>query len=120
MAETRIQFSVASADQPGHDAVRRFGPEAGDWSVFVLNGHGRRFWTQGSGAFSVKWMARGRARYALESRPRVVSRDAAILVDQDQPYEMEFDAPAASPSACSIRRPWWPRPGPASRPVCRQ
>ena len=100
MAETRIQFSVASADQPGQDVVRRIGLETSDWSIFVLNGHGRRFWTRGSGAFSLKWMAKGRARYALERRPRVVSQDAAVLVDQDQPYEMEFEARGGGESFC--------------------
>lgn len=105
MAGTRIQFAVANADAPGRDAVRRFGPEAGDWNVFVLNGHGRRFWTRGSGAFSLKWMARGRARYALGRRPSVVSPGAAVLVDQDQPYEMEFDARGGGESFCLFYSP---------------
>jgi len=100
MTGTRIHFSVASADEPGQDVVRRIGPETGDWSIFVLNGHGRRFWTRGSGAFSLKWMAEGRARYALERRPRVVSRAAAVLVDQDQPYEMEFETRGGAQSFC--------------------
>lgn len=105
MAETRIHFSVASADEPGNDVVRRIGPGTSDWSVFVLNGHGRRFWTRGSGAFSLKWMAKGRARYELERRPRLVSQDAAVLVDQDQPYEMEFDARGGGESFCLFYSP---------------
>jgi len=100
MADTRIQFSVASADQPGRDVVRRVGPETSAWNIYGLTGHGRRFWTRGSGAFSLKWMAEGRARYALERRPRVVSRDAAVLVDHDQPYEMEFEARSPAQSFC--------------------
>jgi len=105
MADTRIQFSVGDAEDPARPAVRRIGPEGGDWSVFVLNGHGRRFWTRSSGAFSLKWMARGRARYGLERRPHIVSRDAAVLVDQDQPYEMEFDARAGGESFCLFYSP---------------
>jgi AraC family transcriptional regulator len=105
MAQTRIHFSVASVDEPGGDTVRRIGPAGGDWSVFVLNGHGRRFWTRSSGAFSIKWMAQGRARYALDRRPRLVSRDAAVLVDRDQPYEMEFDARGGGESFCLFYSP---------------
>ena len=105
MAETRIDFSVASAEAPGRDLVRRVGTEASDWSIFVLNGHGRRFSAQGSGAFSLKWMARGRARYGLDRRPRVVSPDAAVLVDQDQPYEMEFEARGGGESFCLFYSP---------------
>jgi AraC-like DNA-binding protein len=100
MAGTAIHFSVASADAPDQRVDRRMGDPGGDWSIFVLNGHGRRFWTRSAGAFSLKWMARGLARYALERRPNFVARDRAVLVDQDQPYEMEFDAPGGGESFC--------------------
>lgn len=100
MTGTSIHFSVANIDAPDQRVDRRIGDAGGDWSIFVLNGHGRRFWTRSAGAFSIKWMARGRARYELERRPRAVSRDAAVLVDQDQPYEMEFDAREGGESFC--------------------
>jgi AraC-like DNA-binding protein len=100
MMGTSIHFSVASVDAPDRRIDRRIGDPADDWSIFVLNGHGARFWTRSAGAFSIKWMARGRARYALERRPATVSRATAVLVDQDQPYEMEFDARGGGESFC--------------------
>jgi AraC-like DNA-binding protein len=100
MAGTSIHFSVASVDAPDRRVDRRIGDPANDWSIFVLNGRGERFWTRSSGAFSIKWMARGRARYELERRPSTVSRATAVLVDQDQPYEMEFDARGGGESFC--------------------
>jgi AraC-like DNA-binding protein len=50
-------------------------------------------------------MAQGRARYDLERRPRVVSQAAAVLVDQDQPYEMEFEARGGGESFCLFYSP---------------
>jgi AraC-like DNA-binding protein len=99
MIGTRIRFNLAHAEQPSADVVRRLGSD-GPWSIFVLNGRGRRFHAQGAGAFSLKWMASGRARYELDRRGRMVTRGTAMLVDQDQPYEVEFDAPAESESFC--------------------
>jgi AraC-like DNA-binding protein len=100
MAETRIIYRVTDVDAPERERTRAIGPETAPWSVFVLNGHARRFETRGAGAFSIKWMAEGRARYAVNRRPRTVSREAIMLVDQGQPYDMEFEARSGAQSFC--------------------
>lgn len=99
MIPSRLVFRVSDVDDPRRDAVRALGAE-GDWSIFILNGHARAFATRGEGSFSIKWMAGGRARYGVERRARTVSRQAAMLVDQGQPYEMEFEARSGAQSFC--------------------
>src|SRR5580698_3916966 len=100
MSETRIVYRITDVDAPGLQRTRTLGPEGAPWSIFVLNGHARRFETRGKGSFSIKWMAEGRARYAVNRRPRTVSRQQIMLVDQDQPYEMEFEARSGAQSFC--------------------
>lgn len=95
-----IAYNIVYADGPSRDIRRRIGSTDEPWDVFVLNGRGRVFHTVSAGPFSLKWMAAGHARYAIDRRPRTVSRDSAILLDQDQPYEMEFDSRSESESFC--------------------
>jgi AraC-like DNA-binding protein len=97
---TRILFTRADLDRPERDVARRIGPAGSPWDIAVINGTARRFWSRSSGAFSLKWMAEGRARYGLECRAHTVSKSVAILVDQDQPYEMEFEGRPSSQSFC--------------------
>src|SRR3954471_18308448 len=100
MAAAAILFHIPHAHTPQRAGPVRFGPAGRDWDAMVLNGRGRAFSTRAVGAFSLKWMARGRARYELDRRPRTVSDQSALLVDQDQPYEMEFDARSEAESFC--------------------
>lgn len=100
MAETRIVYRIIDVDAAERARTRTLGPQGAPWSIFVLNGHARRFETRGQGSFSIKWMADGRARYGVDRRPRTVSREAIMLVDQDQPYEMEFEARSGAQSFC--------------------
>ena len=50
MIATRIAFNRADEDTPERTVTRRAGPDGTDWSVFILNGHARRFSTEGQGA----------------------------------------------------------------------
>jgi AraC-like DNA-binding protein len=97
---TRIVYRITDVDAPHLQRARTLGPEGAPWSIFVLNGHARRFQTRGQGSFSIKWMAQGRARYAVNRRPRTISRQEIMLVDQDQPYDMEFEARSGAQSFC--------------------
>ena len=94
-----IAYNVVSVDDPSRDVRVRIG-SAGPWDAFVLNGRGRAFQTNGAGSFSLKWMARGRARYAVDRRAHTVSRDTVVLLDDGQPYDMEFDSRTVSESYC--------------------
>src|SRR5512143_1319266 len=95
-----IAYNIVHADDPSRDVRRRIGTTHQQWDVFVLNGRGHEFHTSSAGPFSLKWMAAGQARYDVDRRARTVSRDSAILLDQDQPYEMEFDSRRESESFC--------------------
>ncbi|HEY5106686.1 MAG TPA: AraC family transcriptional regulator [Caulobacteraceae bacterium] len=66
----------------------------------MLNGRARAFSTRSTGAFSIKWMAHGRARYEVDRRVHTVSAQSAVLVGQDQPYEAEFEARSGAESFC--------------------
>jgi AraC family transcriptional regulator len=106
MRAARIAYHVAHAAEPGRDVLRRIGlDDGGAWSVYLLNGHGRAYEARGQGAFSIKWMADGRARYELERRAKTVSRDSVVLVDHQQPYEMEFEARSGGQSFCLFYSP---------------
>jgi hypothetical protein len=100
-----IAYNIVHADDPSRDVRRRIGPPGEPWEAFVLNGRGRVFQTHSAGPFSLKWMAVGRARYDVDRRARTVSRDSAILLDQDQPYEMEFDSRRECESFCVFYAP---------------
>lgn len=93
MSERAILFNLARAGDPKNNFLHRFGAKEGPWSIFVLNGRGQRFHTRSEGFFSLKWMVKGRAGYELDGRRRFVSRETAMLVNQGQPYQMEFDPP---------------------------
>ncbi|HEY6598291.1 MAG TPA: AraC family transcriptional regulator [Pseudomonadales bacterium] len=95
-----IAYNVVSSDDPSRDVRRWIGP-AGKWDVAILNGRGARYEAQSSGgAFSLKWMAKGRARYEIDRRAHAVSRASALLLDDGQPYDMEFDARTETESFC--------------------
>lgn len=95
-----IAYNIVHAGDPSRDVRQRIGTVDAPWDVFVLNGRGREFYTRSAGPFSLKWMAAGQARYDVDRRARTISRDSAILLDQDQPYEMEFDSHRECESFC--------------------
>src|SRR5262249_17726470 len=94
-----VAYNIVSSDDPSRDVRRRIGPD-GPWDAYVLNGHGRTFQAHGAGAFSMKWMPRGCARYEVDRRSHRVSRDTVVLLDDGQPYDMEFDARTGGESYC--------------------
>lgn len=100
MSGRPIHFNVASAQEPRANVTHRFGSQRGAWSIFVLNGRGQQYRTQGTGCFSLKWMVEGRAGYEIGCRRHMVARDTAMLVNHDQAYRMEFDPPAGGESFC--------------------
>jgi AraC-like DNA-binding protein len=94
-----VAYNEVSSDDASHDVRRRIGPD-GPWDALVLNGRGRAFQTHSVGSFSLKWMPRGRARYEMDRRGHTVSCDTIVLLDDDQPYDMEFDARTVNESYC--------------------
>ena len=105
MIESRILYRIADVDEPRHDVVRRTRPNDAGWDIFILNGRARRWCaTEGAGAFSIKWMAEGQAGYEVERRRSTITRQTVMLVDQDQPYGLEFETRTGAQSYCLFFR----------------
>jgi AraC family transcriptional regulator len=80
---------------------RRLGAADSSSTITVLNGKARRHWiTDATGAFSIKWMPRGRAVYRSEGASHFLSGDHAVILNQAQPYELEFLEPTGAESFC--------------------
>ena len=63
----------------------------GEGAVTVLNGHARDYAVRDpEGSFSIKWMPRGRAIYRTDGASHPLSGDHAVILNQAQPYELEF------------------------------
>ena len=80
---------------------RRLGDARSPSAITVLNGKARRHWiTDATGAFSIKWMPRGRAVYRSEGASHFLSGAHAVILNQAQPYELEFLEPTGAESFC--------------------
>ncbi len=81
---------------------RRFGE--GRSNITVLNGHARGNDLRGDphGAFSVKWIPRGRAVYRVQGASHALAGDRMVILNQAQPYELEFIDRAGSESLCAF------------------
>jgi AraC-like DNA-binding protein len=80
---------------------RRLGAADSPSAIVVLNGIARRHWiADAAGAFSIKWMPRGRAVYRSEGASHFLSGAHAVILNQAQPYELEFLEPTGAESFC--------------------
>ncbi|MFZ1990758.1 MAG: AraC family transcriptional regulator [Alphaproteobacteria bacterium] len=94
----RIQLNIVNQDKPGE--VRRFFGNPDEPYVYVLNGHSRKYVAVAEAPFSIKSMPRGQARYTVDGRSHHLAPGAALLVNGDQHYDMEFREGLASESFC--------------------
>ena len=70
-------------------------------AITVLNGRARQHWIRDvEGAFSIKWMPRGRAVYRTEGASHLLAGDRAVILNQAQPYELEFLDRSGTESFC--------------------
>ena len=70
-------------------------------AVTVLNGHANDYAVRDPrGAFSIKWMPRGRAVYRVEGASHLLSDTHAVILNQAQPYELEFLDRRGTESLC--------------------
>ena len=96
---TQLNF-IQGGDDGRRVWRRRLGAESAS-SITVLNGRARRHWiTDATGAFSIKWMPRGRAVYRSEGASHFLSGHHAVILNQSQPYELEFLEPTGAESFC--------------------
>lgn len=80
---------------------RSLGEDPGGGAITVLNGHARDYGVRDpQGAFSVKWMPRGRAVYRVEGASHALEGDRMVILNQSQPYELEFLDRSGTESLC--------------------
>ena len=86
---------------PGWRRVWRRGLGEGPGAITVLNGIARDYAVRDpQGAFSIKWAPRGRMVYRTEGASHTLSGAHAVILNQAQPYELEFVDPAGTESLC--------------------
>ena len=79
---------------------RRLG-EPSPSAITVLSGQSRQHWVRDpEGAFSIKWMPRGRAIYRTQGASHVLTGADAVILNQAQPYELEFLDRSGTESFC--------------------
>ncbi len=94
------QLTFIQGGDDGRRVWRRRLSEAPS-AITVLNGRARRHWIGDvEGAFSIKWMPRGRAVYRTGGASHVLAGDRAVILNQAQPYELEFLDRAGTESFC--------------------
>ena len=70
---------------------RRLGDGESRSSITILNGRARSHWIRDvEGAFSIKWVPTGRAIYRVDRASHLLGGRHAVILNQDQPYELEF------------------------------
>jgi AraC-like DNA-binding protein len=80
---------------------RGLGEAADGAAVTILNGHAQGYGVRSpDGAFSIKWMPQGSAVYRVDRASHRLSADHAVILNANQPYELEFTDPQKTESFC--------------------
>ncbi|HVN00257.1 MAG TPA: helix-turn-helix transcriptional regulator [Caulobacteraceae bacterium] len=80
---------------------RELGDAGSPSAITVLNGRSREAWIRDAeGAFSIKWMPRGRAVYRTEGASHFLGGASAVILNPAQPYELEFLDRSGTESLC--------------------
>ncbi len=98
---TRIDL-VRGDGAPGHPPDRQtLGRPDNQAAMTVLNGTARRFSARDQdGMYSLKWIPRGAARYTVDGEQHYLSGGKVLLLEADQPYEVEFVGRGETESFC--------------------
>ena len=76
---------------PGPPGTHSFGPATGGAPISILNGFARNFAiADRDGAFSLKWIPQGAARYEVDGMQHCLGGDSVLVLQAGQPYEVEF------------------------------
>lgn len=99
--QTRIDV-VRGDGAAGHPSDRRsFGRPDNAAAITVLNGVARRFVArEQDGAYSLKWIPRGAARYSVDREHHYLMGEKVLLLRAGQPYEVEFIGRGETESFC--------------------
>lgn len=97
----RVNIETVHGGAGGRSRRRSFGSGSADRQVTILNGFGRDFRAyQKSGAFSLKWIPRGTARYEVDGVRHHLSGDRVLMLYPGQPYEVAFQDRRGTESLC--------------------
>ena len=95
----------SATDVPRHAGRRSYGPASSASHIGILNGFARDFTAVNrDGAFSLKWIPRGAARYHVDRVQHRLEGDKVLLLQAGQPYEVEFLDRRGSESFCRSSR----------------
>jgi AraC-like DNA-binding protein len=80
---------------------RRLGDADSASAITLLSGRARQHWIRDAeGAFSIKWMPGGRAVYRTDGASHLLGGDRVVILNQAQPYELEFLDRSGAESFC--------------------
>ena len=98
---TRIDLARVGPGRPAEASSQSLGPADSAARITVLNGFARRYSAVNrDGAFSLKWIPCGTARYGVDRLHHRVAGDKVLLLQPGQPYEVEFLDPQGTESFC--------------------
>ena len=99
--QTRIDV-VRGDGAAGHPPERRsFGHPDNEAAITVLNGIARRFVAhERDGAYSLKWIPRGAARYSVDREHHYLMGEKILLLNAGQSYDVEFIGRGETESFC--------------------
>lgn len=99
--QTRVSIDRVGTDVPRHAGRRSYGPASSASHIGILNGFARDFTAVNrDGAFSLKWIPRGAARYQVDRVQHRLEGDKVLMLQAGQPYEVEFLDRRGSESFC--------------------
>jgi AraC-like DNA-binding protein len=99
--ETCINIARVGPEAPQPEEWRSYGPSASPAEITILNGFARVFAIREEvGAFSLKWIPQGAARYAVDRVQHRLEGDKVLLLHAGQPYEIEFLDRSGTESFC--------------------
>lgn len=88
---TRIHIDRVGPDVRGPSGTRSYGPVECASPISILNGFARRFSIANrDGAFSLKWIPQGAARYEVDGVQHRLAGERVLVLQAGQPYEVEF------------------------------
>jgi hypothetical protein len=99
--QTRIEIAFVGPDAPSGGGVQVYGPPASLSKISILNGFARDFAIrEADGAFSLKWVPKGAARYGVDRAKHRLGGDRVLFLHARQPYEVEFCDRSGTESFC--------------------
>ena len=99
--QTRVGVSRVGPSLAGPEEHRSFGPADSPFRIHLLNGFARQYTAyERDGAFSLKWVPRGRARYSVDRLHHQLAGHKVLLLQAGQPYEIAFLDRSGTESFC--------------------